>query len=151
MNENLLAKALTSLEAVNLDMVRLTSEQVRQICTEICSGNSKLRYLSIQARFNLDLELLASALNKLVHVKLSLFKKQTEQVLAQSLIKTSLINLTVNVIDKPVDEALVTKAKMAINNLSVIEMGSKKKTVDEKQKLSARHREIINFAHKQHI
>ena len=151
MNENLLAKALTSLEAVNLNMVRLTNEQVRQICIEICSGNSKLLYLGIQARFSVDRELLARALNKQVHVKLSLFKKETEEVLAQSLVKTFLINLSVNVIDKPVDEALVTKARMAINALSVIEMGSKKKTVDEKQKLSARHRELINFAHKQHI
>ena len=150
-NKNLLARALTSLKEVNLDMVVLTNEQVRQICTKICSGNSKLRYLSIQARFNMDKELLARALNKLVRVKLSLFKKQTEQVVAQSLVKTSLINLSVNVIDKPVDEALVTKAKMAINTLSVITMGSKKRTVDKKKQLSARHRELIKLSHQQHI
>ena len=76
---------------------------------------------------------------------------QSEKVLAQSLVKTSLINLTVKVIDKPVDEALVTKAKMVINTLSLRLMWSKKENVDEKSKISARHRELFNLSHQQHI
>ena len=116
----LLARAVTSLEIVNLSGAELTTQQLEAIFTTICAGASWLKTLCLASTkmYLVDSGLLAKAVNRLKVVYLSnlvLLKQQAEAILTESLVKTSLSVLDMNYHE--LDEDLVKHTKLTNKNV----------------------------------
>ena len=116
----LLARAVTSLENVILFCTQLTKQQLEAIFTTICFGASRLKTLDLTSNrlYSVEKGLLARAVNSLVEVNLSyisLSRQKAEEILTQSLVKTSLRRLKMDC--QGLDDDLVARARLAIGSL----------------------------------
>ena len=132
---NLLAGALTRLEEVDLCHNQLTSQQARALFTSI-SGGTELRNLNLEGcsfSVSLDVELLATALNKLEEVNLPKLNGHQINAIMTSLASggSKLKALKIKGTDLSlVDPNLLVKA---VNKLEEITMGSTKTTMTKEQ------------------
>ena len=110
---SLLATTVQQLQVVNLNGIQVTSQQAKAICHAICAG-SRLRVFTCQSLHLEASGLLSRAANKLEVLHTELFRGQTEAVLALSLVRKQLRQLSVEIIQGFVNEQLIEKAKQNI-------------------------------------
>ena len=118
----LLARAVSSLENLNLSYTQLKRHQLETILTPLSVEAPCLKILNLRSSpmSSVEADLLARAVNNLEEVNLSscqLSKKQAEAILTESLMKTSLKRLDIRFVR--LDKDLVERTKQTIGSLEV--------------------------------